>query len=144
MFPETERSMSLRLRIVSGYFETALAREPFDQFRIGNTEKHLRPFRERALVFSLRHPETFGCDRRSLFEQNSNRLSPGPRSNLRHSVHHSQRRRRWIAVPKRLRDRGGFGVRSNPEHSVVFDISQVIRLAEGLILFPGFHRWNKQ
>ena len=30
-----------------------------------------------------------------------------------------------------------------PEDSVVFDISQVIRLAEGLILFPGFHRWNK-
>src|SRR6266496_691359 len=113
MFPETERSMSLRLRIVSGYFETALAREPSDQFRIGNTEKHLRPFRERALVFSLRHPEIFGCDPRSLFEQSSNRLSPEPRSNPRHSVHHSQLRRRWTAVPKRLRDRGGFGVRSN-------------------------------
>ena len=62
MFPETERSMSLRLRIVSGYFETVLARELSDQFRIGNTEKHLQPFRERALVFSLRHPETFECD----------------------------------------------------------------------------------
>ena len=30
-----------------------------------------------------------------------------------------------------------------PEDSMVFDISEVIRLAEGLILFPGFHRWNK-
>jgi hypothetical protein len=30
-----------------------------------------------------------------------------------------------------------------PEDSMVFDISQVIRLAEGLILFPGFDRWNK-
>ena len=30
-----------------------------------------------------------------------------------------------------------------PEDSVVFDISQVMRLTEGLILFPGFHRWNK-
>src|SRR6266481_5174938 len=112
MSPETERSMSLRLRIVSGYFETALAREPSDQFRIGKTEKHLRPFRERALVSSLRHPETFGFDRRSLFEQSSNRLSPGPRLNLRHSVHHSQLRKRWTAVLKRLRARGGFGVRS--------------------------------
>src|SRR6266403_4005128 len=113
MFPETGRSMFLCLRIASGYFETALARELSDQFRTENTEKHLRPFRDRALVFSLRHPETFGCDRRSLFEQSSNRLSPGPRSNPRHSVPHSQLRRRWTAVPKRLRARGGFGVRSN-------------------------------
>ena len=30
-----------------------------------------------------------------------------------------------------------------PEHSMVFDISQVIRLAERLIFFPSFHRWNK-
>ena len=31
-----------------------------------------------------------------------------------------------------------------PEHPMVFDISQVIRLAEGLMLFPGFHRWNQR
>src|SRR4029453_14180719 len=73
MFPETERSTSLRLRIVSGYFETALARELSDPFRIGNTEKRLRPFRARALVFSLRHPETVGGDRRSLFKKSQNR-----------------------------------------------------------------------
>src|SRR5215208_861212 len=103
MFPETERNMSLRLRIVSGYFETTLARELFDHFRIGNTEKHLRPFQKRALVFSLRYPETFGCDRRSVFEQSSNRLSPELRLNLRQSVHHSRLRRRCTAVPKRLR-----------------------------------------
>jgi hypothetical protein len=30
-----------------------------------------------------------------------------------------------------------------PEHSMVFEISQIIRLAERLILFPSFHRWNK-
>jgi hypothetical protein len=34
--------MSLRFRIVSGYFETALARESSDQLRTGNTEKHIR------------------------------------------------------------------------------------------------------
>ena len=33
MFPETERSKFLRRRIASGCFETALAREPSDQFR---------------------------------------------------------------------------------------------------------------
>ena len=30
-----------------------------------------------------------------------------------------------------------------PEHSMVFDIGQVIRLAERLIFFPSFHRWDK-
>ena len=30
-----------------------------------------------------------------------------------------------------------------PEHSMVFDIGQVIRLAERFIFVPSFHRWNK-
>lgn len=30
-----------------------------------------------------------------------------------------------------------------PEYSMVFDISQVIRFAKRLILFPGVQRWNK-
>src|SRR4030095_10229429 len=113
MFPETERGMSLRLRIASSYFETALAREPSDQFRIGNTERHLRTFRHRALVSSLRYPETFGCDHRSPFEKSSNPLFPGPRSILRRNARRSQLRRCWNPVPKTLRDRGDFGVRSN-------------------------------
>jgi hypothetical protein len=70
MFAETRRSMSLRFRIASDYFETELPREPFDQFRIS--------------YFVAR-----------------------------------------------------------PEHPMVFDVSQVIRLAERLIVFPSFQRWNK-
>src|SRR6516164_2861806 len=113
MFPETERSTSLRLRIASGYFETALGREPFDQVRSGSVERHIRTSHGCALVSSLRYPAIFGSCRRFPFEKNWNRLSPEPRLTLRRSGHHSQLRRRWIAAPKRLRDRDGFGGRSN-------------------------------
>ena len=148
LVPETERSMSLRRRIASGYFETALAREFSDQFRSGSVERHIRTSHGPTLVSSLHHPKSFGSGRRFPFEQSSNRLSPEQRLNLRRSVHHSQLRRRWVAAPKRLRDGDGFGVRSNllcrsSEHSMILDISEVIRLAERLIIFPSFHRRNE-
>ena len=30
-----------------------------------------------------------------------------------------------------------------PKHAMDFKISEIIRLTEGLVLFPGFHRGNK-
>src|SRR5262245_17876442 len=113
MFPETERSTSLPPLIASGYFGTALAREPSDQVRSGSVQRHIRTSHGRALVSSLHHPKSFGSGRRFPFEQSSNRLSPEQRLNPRRSVHHSQLRRLWIAAPKKLPDRDGFGVRSN-------------------------------
>ncbi len=143
MFPETERSMSLRRRIASGYFERALARELSDQFRIGNVEKHIRPFRVVRLFLH--------CAIQRLLDAIADLCLSKAR------IVYLQDRDRICAVPSIILNYADAGLRCPkdfetavvlvfeviyfvdlPEHSMVFDISQVIRLAERLIFVPRF------
>src|ERR1044071_6117265 len=98
MFPGKGRNTFLHRLIASDYFERAPVREAFGRFQSGNMEKHIRTSPDRALAFSLRCPATFGCDRLSLFGQNSNRLSQEWRSNLLRICRHFERRKQWTLV----------------------------------------------